>query len=339
MKRIAGLDDLAGRRTVAQATGRPVRWRALPSAVLAALTALGLLSGCSVSSGLEAVAGADSQTSNAPAQTVSGPSGSALKALATIPVKGRAPTTGYTREKFGAAWSDTDHNGCDQRDDILRRDLTGETLKAGTHGCVVLSGTLADPYTGKTIVFRKANASAIQIDHMVALQNAWVTGAFQWTAAKRMALATDPLNLMAVDGPTNESKGSGDAATWLPRASFRCAYVARQVAVKEKYGAWMTAAEHQAIANILSTCPGQKLPQVTIIPLGDGATAASGTSSTSTSRSQPATSSPKPAASSGQTVVSPGAFCSPEGATGVTSAGTAMICSSVSGARARWRSS
>jgi hypothetical protein len=161
---------------------------------------------------------------------------------------------------FGPAWKDTDHNGCDQRDDVLRRDLSNPTFRPGTHGCVVLSGTLVDRYTGVTIEFRKQSASAVQIDHVVPLQNAWVTGAFRWSTAKRTALATDPLNLLAVGGAVNESKGSGDAATWLPRKPYRCAYVARQIAVKQKYGAWMTPAEHRAAEQILSTCPAQKLP-------------------------------------------------------------------------------
>jgi Protein of unknown function (DUF1524) len=204
-------------------------------------------------------------TGKAPAQP-SGSTGSALKLLARIPVKGRAPTTGYTRARFGPAWSDTDRNGCDQRNDILRRDLTGETFRAGTHGCVVMSGTLVDRYTGQTIAFRKSSASTIQIDHVVALQNAWVTGAFGWSADKRKALATDPLNLLAVDGSANESKGSGDAATWLPRKPYRCDYVARQVAVKAKYGAWMTSAEHQAIERVLATCPQEQAPREQALP-------------------------------------------------------------------------
>lgn len=198
-----------------------------------------------------------------------GPRGSALKALGKVKVKGRSAGTGYDRDKFGTAWTDTDHNGCDQRNDILRRDLSDERLKAGTKGCVVLSGTLEDRYTGKTVEFRKSEASKVQIDHVVALQNAWVTGASGWSENKRRDLATDPLNLLATTGSVNASKGSGDAATWLPpRKGFRCAYVARQVAVKVKYDAWMTRAEHDAIERILDSCPGQDLPTAKSAPLG-----------------------------------------------------------------------
>ena len=190
--------------------------------------------------------------------------GDAASALATLPVKGRAPKTGYTREQFGPAWSDIDRNGCDQRNDVLARDMDGETFKPGTRDCVVATGTLNDPYTGRTIAFTRGQGTSekVQIDHVVALSNAWQTGAQQLDAPTRTKLGNDPLNLMAVDGPTNQAKGDGDAATWLPPSrGYRCTYVARQVAVKAKYRLWITQAEHDAIDGILAGCPGQELPQ------------------------------------------------------------------------------
>jgi len=188
---------------------------------------------------------------------------SALAALAAVAVKGRAPQTGYTRDQFGPAWQDVDRNGCDTRNDILARDLTRTVVKPGTHGCVVLSGTLAEPYSGRTISFQRGQTTseAVQIDHVVPLSDAWQTGAQGWNASRRAAFANDPLNLLAVDGPLNMAKGDGDAATWLPpNRGYRCTYVARQVAVKIGYGLWMTQAEKDAIASILSTCPAQPLP-------------------------------------------------------------------------------
>ena len=145
-------------------------------------------------------------------------SGTALEALALLAVKGRAPKTGYEREEFGQAWADVDRNGCDTRNDILRRDLTDTTLKQGTHGCMVLSGHLDDPYSATSIAFLRgeATSTAVQIDHVVALSDAWQKGAQQLTLERRTALANDPLNLLAVDGPLNAQKGDGDAATWLP---------------------------------------------------------------------------------------------------------------------------
>jgi hypothetical protein len=181
--------------------------------------------------------------------------GTAAAALADLPVKGRAPLTGYSRDQFGDGWSDT--GGCDTRDLMLRRDLTAKTY---LDDCRVASGTLADPYTAARIHYIRG-ASEVDIDHVVALADAWQKGAQQWTPSKRVAFANDPLELLAVDAHANRAKGDGDAATWLPpNKSFRCAYVSRQVAVKAKYKLWVTQAERDAIARVLATCPGQKLP-------------------------------------------------------------------------------
>jgi uncharacterized protein DUF1524 len=191
------------------------------------------------------------------------PTGDAATALAALPVKGRAPRTGYDREQFGQSWRDVDRNGCDQRNDVLARDLTDVEFRPGTHSCVVLTGQLLDPYSEHTVPFQRGRDTSddVQIDHVVALSNAWQTGAQQLDIGAREQFANDPLNLMATEGAVNQAKGDGDAATWLPPSrGFRCAYVARQVAVKAKYRLWVTAAERDAIARILSSCPGQELP-------------------------------------------------------------------------------
>ncbi|KAD3514967.1 DUF1524 domain-containing protein [Arthrobacter yangruifuii] len=198
-----------------------------------------------------------------PAEQAPAAAGTALDQLAGIPIKGRAPKTGYDREQFGPAWADTDHNGCDTRNDILARDLVDVVYKDGTKECVVASGTFLDPYTGTTIAFVRGNATstAVQIDHVVALSDAWQKGAQQLTAEERRQLANDPLNLLAADGPANGSKSDGDAATWLPaNKAFRCEYVARQTAVKAEYRLWMTQAEHDAIAAVLAGCPEEPVP-------------------------------------------------------------------------------
>jgi uncharacterized protein DUF1524/excalibur calcium-binding domain-containing protein len=187
----------------------------------------------------------------------------ALAALAAVPVQGRAAKTGYDRDLFGSGWVDIDRNGCDTRNDMLGRDLTAETFKSGTRNCVVLTGSLADPYSGQAIGFQRGQDTSadVQIDHVVALSNSWQTGAQGWDAGRRAYFANDPLNLLAVDGPLNMQKGDGDAATWLPpNKGYRCAYVARQVAVKVTYGLWMTQAERNAIATVLSACPNEPLP-------------------------------------------------------------------------------
>lgn len=223
------------------------------------------------------------QATPTPSRTVR--PGTAVTTLATLVIKGRAPRTGYDRARFGQAWADVDRNGCDTRNDILRRDLERFTLKAGTHGCLVLMGTLNDPYTSSTISFVRGQgtSNAVQIDHVVALSDAWQKGAQQWSLTRRTAFANDPLNLLAVDGPTNLRKGDGDAATWLPpRKATRCAYVARQIAVKHRYGLTVTTAERDAMVRVLTACPGQPLPKAGAIPLGGGREQAAPTPSRTT---------------------------------------------------------
>jgi hypothetical protein len=188
---------------------------------------------------------------------------SGLSVIQAQVTKGRAAKTGYTRAQFGPAWADVDRNGCDTRNDILKRDLTSEVFKEKTNGCTVLSGTLVDPFSGETINFVQGakTSSDVQIDHSVALSNAWQTGAFKLTPEQRKAFANDPLNLLAVKGKLNSQKGDGDAATWLPPLkSYRCDYVARQIAVKIKYKLWFTAPEKEAMIKILKTCPEKALP-------------------------------------------------------------------------------
>jgi len=185
--------------------------------------------------------------------------GDAIAALNELDVKGRAPKTGYTRAQFGDGWAK--QRGCDTRNIILHRDLTATAVN---DKCQVISGELHDPYTGKTVQFQRGEGTSddVQIDHVVALSDAWQKGAQQLLTAEREQLANDPLELLAADGAANQQKSDGDAATWLPsNKAFRCQYVARQVAVKKKYRLWVTGAEKEAIARILATCPGQALPK------------------------------------------------------------------------------
>lgn len=190
-------------------------------------------------------------------------SGSALEVLGKLAVKGRAPKTDYQRAQFSDGWADGP--GCNMRNFILARDMAGVVTRSATD-CTVVQGTLQDPYTGKTILFVSGSDTSddVQIDHVVALSNAWQTGAQQIAPEARYSLANDTLNLLAVDGPTNMKKGDADAATWLPpNKDYRCRYVARQIAVKAKYMLWVTQAERDAMQRVLSACPDQLLPVVT----------------------------------------------------------------------------
>jgi hypothetical protein len=195
-------------------------------------------------------------------ETAAGPAADALARLDSLEVKGRAPKTGYERSLFGDAWTDDvtvadGHNGCDTRNDILRRDLVDVVIKPGSNGCAVLSGTLNDPYTGTSFAFQRGPGSSaeVQIDHMVSLSGAWQTGAQQWDEFTRRNFANDPRNLQATLGWVNQQKGDGDAATWLPpNNAYRCSFVSRIVEVKAAYRLWVTPAERDAIARVLAGC-------------------------------------------------------------------------------------
>ncbi len=200
------------------------------------------------------------QTAAQPGVTapVTSTSSAALTVLDTLAVKGRAPKTGYARTQFGDGWASI--NGCDTRNRILHRDLS-DVVEGDD--CKIVSGTLNDPYTGKVIIFQRGETTSalVQIDHVVALSNAWQTGAQGLSLERRVELANDPLELLAVDGEANQKKGDGDAATWLPsNKAFRCQYIARQIAVKQKYNLWVTPPEKQAMQGVLSKCPEQALP-------------------------------------------------------------------------------
>ena len=222
------------------------------------LTATLLLAGCTTN----AVVSTETPPAVRSSTPSAAPSPPITTVLAGLLTKGRAPKTGYARDRFGPEWTDDNqdplgHNGCDTRNDILRRDLRQVTLKPDTHGCLVLSGVLDDPYTGATIRFVRGvgSSNAVQVDHVVALSDAWQKGAQQWTDDRRRDFANDPLELLAVDGPSNEAKGDGDAATWLPpNKTYRCSYVTRQIEIKAKYRLWVTAAERGAMATILDSC-------------------------------------------------------------------------------------
>jgi hypothetical protein len=176
-------------------------------------------------------------------------------ALDAIPGTDDGELARYDRDQFGPSWSDIDHNGCDQRNDTLTRDLTDVTYREGTHNCVVITGVLNDPFTGKVIVFAKAEASKVQIDHMVPLSWAWKNGASTWTDAERLALANDPANLTAVSGSANASKSDKGPSEWLPvNESYRCAYVTKFVHIVDSYELTIGEKDRMAARRLLAAC-------------------------------------------------------------------------------------
>ena len=180
--------------------------------------------------------------------------------LAAPPVQGWDRGQDFQRWRFGKAWSDDvnvefGRNGCNTRDDILRRDLTDLVVRPGT--CYAQSGVLHDPYSGAVIPFVRGpdTSNSIEIDHVVSLADAWYKGARAWDPQRRLDFANDPRNLLAVSPKANFDKAFRDAASWLPpNAAFRCDFVARQVAVKTAYGLWLSAKEKQAMADVLARC-------------------------------------------------------------------------------------
>lgn len=207
---------------------------------------------------------ARTSTPPAPAQTTSGnpsaptldTSDEAAAVLEQLPVKGRAPKAGYDRALF-PHWRDTDGNGCDADDDAIERYASREMADR----CRESAAVMIDPYTGNELRWGARRAGVVEIDHVVSLSDAWQKGAFAWNRSKRQEFANDPINLVPTSARVNGVlKSDKDAATWLPWKPARCEYVARQIRVKGAYGLWVTAAERDAMARVLKSCPGQRLP-------------------------------------------------------------------------------
>lgn len=259
----------------------------------------------------------------------------AQQALAMVEVRERTATPGYDRRLFNVNGFDFDRNGCDARNDMLRRDLGDPVIKPGTNGCRVESGVLHDRYSGESVPVTR---DQVEIDHIVPLGNAWVSGAVSWAVEKRQEFANDPLNLVATQSRLNRSKAEHDAAGWLPpHAPAHCPYVARQLAVKWRYGLAVSPAEHAAMGEVLRACPAAPLPNGSESPL-DPHIGQPVAPRPVPPGAGPPTAPPAGTERSTVTDVSPGAFCSPEGATGLSRTGAPMRCTQLGGeTRARWR--
>jgi hypothetical protein len=171
--------------------------------------------------------------------------------------------TDYRRAAFGDAWTDTDGNGCNQRDDVLLRDVVASAPhtvgRQGSCDHDVLSGTWVDPYSGASITLTDAKepsqAESVQVDHIVALSVAWRYGARNWTAERRLQFANDLRELVASGGGSNQAKGGADAAQWQPISPAQCGYAVRYITVKAAYALPTDRAEKQALTRMLATCP------------------------------------------------------------------------------------
>lgn len=182
--------------------------------------------------------------------------GAVLELLSTIPAGG-LERSDYDRDAFGQRWADVDRNGCDTRNDTLRRDLSDVVLKPGTPGCVVLSGQLLDPFTGDTVAFQRGEntSSLVQIDHLWPLALAWDHGAAEWALEQRTAFANDPINLQATAGDVNLSKGDRGPGSWMPPAeSAWCEYAARFTLVAARYELTVADVDRDALVTTLGRC-------------------------------------------------------------------------------------
>ncbi|WP_336249215.1 GmrSD restriction endonuclease domain-containing protein [Stomatohabitans albus] len=196
------------------------------------------------------------------------PQGQIANLLASLETRPKDYRRRYQRSEFGQGWADIDGNHCNTRNDILARDL--RNVRKRGH-CKVLSGILNGPYSGRVIHFQSGRytSAKVQIDHVVALKDAWLTGAQNLDKERRIHLMNDPLNLLAVDGPANGDKGYKNAAEWLPpNEQFHCHYVARQIAVKARYHLWVTPQEHDTMAGVLAGCPPMRVENDSITDAG-----------------------------------------------------------------------
>ncbi|WP_188113447.1 HNH endonuclease family protein [Nocardioides humilatus] len=216
-------------------------------------------SACSINT--LSVEGQTKEPDPSPTASPAPPPAKPAKLLSKLRVTERRQPDDYDRDAFGSPWSDTDGNGCNQRDDVLLRDaVPGSTTVAQQDGCDhdVLAGTWIDPYTGKTLTFddlkNLSQAQAIQIDHVVPLAEAWASGADTWSDDERRKYANDLSELLAVDGPTNASKGDGDPAAWRPRKDYQCAYARRWIRTKYRYDLTVDPSEVNALREMLGYC-------------------------------------------------------------------------------------
>lgn len=177
------------------------------------------------------------------------------KMLRSLSLKGKYSKIYYKREFFGKPWFDLDKNNCDTRNDILRRDLKDVTI-SNEDSCTVLSGVLSDPYTGKEIIFNRGYKSSleVQIDHIVPLADAWLSGGENLSKPQLLAFANDPQNLIAVSGSSNYQKGYSTPEKWSPKSDFFCSYLYKYVSVKYKYKLTISKNERDFLNKNIKVC-------------------------------------------------------------------------------------
>ena len=223
--------------------------------------------------------------------------------------------SGYKRSAF-KHWIDADRNGCNTRAEVLIEEAIVKP-KIGPK-CKLTGGKWLSVFDGKTIT----NAPQLDVDHMVPLAEAWRSGAWKWTAAQRQAFANDLENseaLIAVTASTNRSKGDKDPSLWMP-AKDHCVYTQNWISVKIKYSLTADPQEAEKLNSLVSTCGLDGTTEIASVP----------------EVSPEPTQSAEPSVS--VKIITPGAFCAPAGATGVSKTGVSYTCkTSSTDTRNRWR--
>lgn len=278
---------------------------------------------------------ASSATSNTSGATTSSPAaGVSVSALLSGITVEPEVTAGYSRELF-PHWKDLDGDGCDTREEVLIRDSI-TPAQVDPFGCQVRAGDWYSPYDGASWNDR----GRIDIDHVVALKEAWDSGARTWTTERRMQYAndlSDPRTLIAVTDSVNQSKSDKDPAQWMPPlTSYHCTYLSAWVGVKARWGLSMDSAERNAVAAGLAKCPQVGAGTAPAVPVATPTTATAQVPVTTQTTAATQTTAGQSGLVSG--FVTPGAFCAPQGALGASSSGVIYTCkTSETDTRARWR--
>ena len=187
----------------------------------------------------------------------------------------------YDRDYFGYP-TDLDSDGCDTRDEVLIAD-SQVPVTTGTSLCDVTAGQWYSPYDGVLT----DNPSDIQIDHVVALSEAWDSGANQWDQAIAIefgnAVGSDD-NLQVASRASNLGKSDYDPAEWLPdNTDAICWYVTTWSQIKLDWDLAMDATEYTTVTSILANCtttesaaPANVIENRIVIVVGGGVSAGTG---------------------------------------------------------------
>jgi hypothetical protein len=168
--------------------------------------------------------------------------------LGQLTVKAESSSSGYSRDLF-PHWS-TQSGSCNTREVVLKRDGTNVQQNSS---CAAVSGRWYSEYDDAIW----SAASDVDIDHVVALSEAWRSGAAGWTTSKRQQFANDLTRpqLIAVTDNVNQAKGDLDPAEWLPsRTAYRCTYARMWVHVKHYWGLSVDSAEKSVLQSLLNNC-------------------------------------------------------------------------------------